>query len=215
MVAATALTRAQQIVQARIGDVLAPHGLTFPRYEVLALLAFSRAGELPLGKIGVRLQVHPASLTYTVDRLEADGLVERVPHPTDRRTVLARLTETGRDRLGAATASLVDAEFGLGDLPIVGSRGAIDDALQAPAQERGRLLKPVVPRRSESSRCAEGGPGARRCHGGVAGGGGRPDQVDESSHMATARGGTARAMSRTARRCSMRQPASVRTSRSM
>ena len=136
MVAATALTRAQQIVQGRIGDILTPHALSFPRYEVLALLAFSRAGELPLGKIGVRLQVHPASLTYTVDRLEADGLVERVPHATDRRTVLARLTGPGRERLEAATTSLVDAEFGLADLSIV-DRQAIDEALRLVRKSAG------------------------------------------------------------------------------
>ncbi len=113
MSAATSLTRAHQIVLGRVNDALAPHGLTFSRYEAIALLAFSRKGELPLGKMGVRLQVHPASITNTVDRLEADGLVERTPHATDRRTVLARITEAGRQRLKEATEALVEIEFGL------------------------------------------------------------------------------------------------------
>ncbi len=113
MSAATSLTRAHQIVLARVNAALAPHSLTFSRYEALALLAFSRRGELPLGKMGVRLQVHPASITNTVDRLEADGLVERVAHATDRRTVLARLTPNGRERFKAATDALVAIEFGL------------------------------------------------------------------------------------------------------
>ena len=116
MSAATSLTRAHQIVLARINEALAPHGLTFSRYEALALLAFTRHGELPLGKMGARLQVHAASITNAVDRLEADGLVERVAHPRDRRTVLARITPAGRTRLTEATESLVAIEFGLGSL---------------------------------------------------------------------------------------------------
>ena len=45
------------------------------------LLLFSRRGSLPMARIGERLQVHPASVTNAVDRLEAQGLVRRVPHP--------------------------------------------------------------------------------------------------------------------------------------
>ena len=56
-----------------------PYGLTFARFEALALLSFSRRGALPLGKIGDRLQVHPTSVTNTVNRLERDGLVRRAP----------------------------------------------------------------------------------------------------------------------------------------
>lgn len=117
MAAATSITRANQIILGRINETLAPFGLNFSRYEALVLLTFSRAGELPLGKIGDRLQVHATSVTNTVDRLERDGFVERVPHPTDRRTVLARITEEGRAAVKAATDALVEAEFGLGDLP--------------------------------------------------------------------------------------------------
>jgi len=49
---------------------LRPFGLTFARFEVLMLLSFSTTGSLPLGKIGERLQVNPASVTNAVDRLE-------------------------------------------------------------------------------------------------------------------------------------------------
>lgn len=113
MAAATSITRAHQILLARINEALAPLGLTFSRFEALALLYFSKSHQLPLGKIGDRLQVHPTSVTNTVDRLEADGLVERVPHPTDRRTTLARLTDEGT-RLAAEGAAVLDAvDFGL------------------------------------------------------------------------------------------------------
>jgi DNA-binding MarR family transcriptional regulator len=116
MAAVTSLMRAQQIVLARVEEVLRPLDLTFARYELLMLLFFSRAGSLPLGRIGERLQVHPASVTNAVDRLQAQDLVRRVPHAHDRRTTLAQITGGGRRRAVEATEALnacVFAEPGL------------------------------------------------------------------------------------------------------
>src|SRR5258708_39414229 len=70
------------------------------------LLLFTRTGSLPLNKIGQRLQVHPTSVTNTIDRLEAQGLARRVPHPTDRRTTLAEITDAGRALAIEATAAV-------------------------------------------------------------------------------------------------------------
>ena len=106
MAAVTSVVRAQQIVLARVEEALRPHDLTFARYELLQLLAFTRTGALPLSRIGARLQVHPASVTNAVDRCEQRGLVRRVPHPTDRRTTLAEITRPGRELVSKATESL-------------------------------------------------------------------------------------------------------------
>lgn len=111
MAAVTSIFRAQQIYLARIDRVLRPLGLTFARYEVLMLLLFSRRGCLPLSKMGNRLQVHPTSITNAVDRLEQQGLLERTPHPSDRRTTLAVLTEDGRQLALEATGSVNAAVF--------------------------------------------------------------------------------------------------------
>lgn len=116
MAALTSVMRAQQLLLARCDAVLAGFGLTFARYELLQLLAFTRHGELPLGKAGARLQVHPASVTNAVGRLVEAGLVERVPHPTDGRGALARITAEGRRTALAATERLnadVFARLGL------------------------------------------------------------------------------------------------------
>src|SRR3712207_1742841 len=113
MRAATSLMRVQQLVLAELDEVLRPHGLTFARFEALTLLAFSRRGELPLGKMGARLQVHPTSVTSTVDRLERDGLVRRTAHPQDRRATLAEITDEGRSVVDDAARALSDARFGL------------------------------------------------------------------------------------------------------
>lgn len=129
MAAATALMRAQQIVLGTVDDALRPFGLTFARYEVLALLSFTRHGELPLGKMGPRLMIHPTSVTNAVDRLEAQGLVERVPHPTDRRTTLARITDQGRALVEEATTVVNASRFGLAALDD-GQLGQLSDVLR-------------------------------------------------------------------------------------
>ena len=116
MRAVTSLMRVQQLVLGELDELLRPHGLTFARYEALVLLTFSRRGALPLGKMGDRLQVHPTSVTSIVDRLEGAGHVVRRPHPTDGRTVLAEITDSGRAVVEAATRDLVEAEFGVGVL---------------------------------------------------------------------------------------------------
>jgi len=106
MAAVTSIVRAQQIVLQRIDTVLRPLDLTFARYEILTLLSFTRSGSLPMTEMGALLQVHPTSVTSAVDRLEAQGFVERLPHPTDRRAVLASITDEGRTKALQATAAL-------------------------------------------------------------------------------------------------------------
>ena len=59
-----------------------------------------------------RVQVHPTSITNTIDRLESDGLVKRRAHPTDGRTTLAELTGEGRIVAEAAQKKLAQIEFG-------------------------------------------------------------------------------------------------------
>ena len=111
MAVVTAVMRVQQIFLARTDEVLKPLGLTFARYEVLMLLLFSKRGRLPLGKIGERLQVHAASVTNAIDRLEREGLVERVPNPEDGRGTLARITPKGKRLAERATGQLNDLVF--------------------------------------------------------------------------------------------------------
>ena len=92
MAAVTSIMRVQQILLARLGELLRPFGLTFPRYETLMVLVFSRTGALPVGKMGERLQVHRTSMTHMADRLEEAGLVTRVAHAEDRRSTLIAIT---------------------------------------------------------------------------------------------------------------------------
>jgi DNA-binding MarR family transcriptional regulator len=116
MAAVTSVMRAHQLLLAELNSALEPHGLTFPRYEALMLLYYSREGSLPLGKMGARLQVHQTSVTSLIDGLERSGMLEREAHPTDRRTTLATITPQGRQAAAEATAALNEIRMGTAPL---------------------------------------------------------------------------------------------------
>jgi DNA-binding MarR family transcriptional regulator len=116
MSAVTSVMRAHQILIARLNEALAPFEISFARYEALMLLFFSRKGSLPLGKMGARLQVHPASVTNLIDGLERVGYATREPHPTDRRTTLATITPRGREVAEQATEAMHEIKFGTAPL---------------------------------------------------------------------------------------------------
>jgi DNA-binding MarR family transcriptional regulator len=113
MAAVTSIMRAQQVLLARLNELVKPYNLTFPRYEALVLLSYTKQGELPIGKLGERLQVHRTSASSIVAALEQDGFVVRTPSTRDGRATLAVITDKGRAAARAATQDLNDAEFGL------------------------------------------------------------------------------------------------------
>ena len=114
--ASLSLLRAESIVRDRNVEVLRAYGLTFGQHEVLMLLSFTKAGELPLGKIGERLMVHPTSVSNSVDALADLGLAQRIADPADRRSRLARITRRGRNIARRTAASLASSKFGLAEL---------------------------------------------------------------------------------------------------
>ncbi|WP_345472258.1 MarR family transcriptional regulator [Glutamicibacter ectropisis] len=116
MAAITAVMRTASIFLQRADAILKPHGLTFARFEVLALLGFSKRGSLPMSQASDLLQVHATSLTNSVDRLESTGLVRRVAHPTDGRTRLLELTSEGQKVLDLARNDLNESLFAQSNL---------------------------------------------------------------------------------------------------
>jgi DNA-binding MarR family transcriptional regulator len=106
MAMVTSLARVQQLLMERIDAVLRPMDLTFARFEVLRLLSFSRSGSMPMTRLGSLLQVHPTSVTNAVQRLQAQGYVERLRREQDRRVILASITAEGRHVVELATEGL-------------------------------------------------------------------------------------------------------------
>jgi DNA-binding MarR family transcriptional regulator len=94
---------------------LGERGLNASRAE--ALLVLDRGGAIVQRQLGEALRCTPRYVTAIVDDLEAEGLVRRERHPTDRRATLVVLTEAG----AAAAARMIEerrqaAQWLLGDV---------------------------------------------------------------------------------------------------
>ncbi|CAN5362136.1 hypothetical protein BH09CHL1_BH09CHL1_10960 [soil metagenome] len=76
-------------------DLMQPFALTLSQFVVLALLQTVNR-PLSLREISDHTLIPPSSMTHTIDRLVEQNLVLRAAHPTDRRTILASLTDEGR-----------------------------------------------------------------------------------------------------------------------
>jgi DNA-binding MarR family transcriptional regulator len=91
------LLKATRLVEGALRERMrAERGMTLPRFDVMA--ALYRAGEgLRMSDLSGVLMVSNGNVTGIVDRLEAEGLVERVAVAGDRRAVRVRLTKAGRE----------------------------------------------------------------------------------------------------------------------
>ncbi len=76
--------------------------ITFPQFRALVIL--SNEGPINLATLAGLLGVQPSATGRMVDRLVAAGLIDRLPHPTSRRELLAALTERGREVVQHVTA---------------------------------------------------------------------------------------------------------------
>ena len=117
-----ALMRTHQQVVSSIDEVLKEHDITRTGWLLLGTLQISRAHARPLGQLGRQMLVHPTTVTLVLDQLEKKGLVQRTRHPTDRRTILAELTEAGGRAAEAANTALAERGYGLGPLPVDDAR---------------------------------------------------------------------------------------------
>jgi DNA-binding MarR family transcriptional regulator len=76
--------------------------LTHFDYYVLAMLSEAPDRTLRMARLAASTTATLARLSHVVQRLEARGLLERVPCPGDRRATNARLTEAGWQKVQAA-----------------------------------------------------------------------------------------------------------------
>jgi DNA-binding MarR family transcriptional regulator len=112
------ITRLYLLQSASFAEVFRRFGVTFGEYEVLA--ALTRSGppyRLKPGELSGALILSSGAVTNRIDRVEAAGLVERLPDPTDRRGTLVALTARGREVVDEALrAHLANEERLLGAL---------------------------------------------------------------------------------------------------
>ncbi|GDY33732.1 MarR family winged helix-turn-helix transcriptional regulator [Gandjariella thermophila] len=81
-------------------------GLSMSKVSVLSRLADD--GPASASTLASAERVRPQSMSATLAALEAEGLVARRPHPTDRRQILIELTEQGWQTARSARRSRED-----------------------------------------------------------------------------------------------------------
>ena len=92
------IVRTGRIWRSIVDEQLRQIGHSASRMEVLATIFYSPPFTTQI-QIAKRVGIEGPTLTRTLDMLEADGLVERLPDPSDRRNKHLRLTEKGVDAL--------------------------------------------------------------------------------------------------------------------
>jgi DNA-binding MarR family transcriptional regulator len=94
-------------LMAEIGVVHARFGLSGKDFNALLRLARSPGSRLRMTDLATQTGMSTSGITRVVDRLEAEGLVERSVSDADRRSLLVAITRNGRRRLEADAAELV------------------------------------------------------------------------------------------------------------
>ena len=135
-----ALLASHAALVGRLGEELQEEkGLPLPWYEVLLWLGQAPGGRMRMGELAGSLLLTPSGVTRLVDRMEAEGLVQRQQCPSDRRGWHAVITPAGRARLRAAAPVHlrgVERHFG---------RHLTDEEADLLADVLGRVLHDVCP----------------------------------------------------------------------
>ncbi|HWI07604.1 MAG TPA: MarR family transcriptional regulator [Solirubrobacteraceae bacterium] len=93
------------LAKALDGRLEAAHGLQLSSYEVLMYLADAEDERMRMCDLASSILLSRSGLTRLVDRLQREGLLERVACSDDARGAFAKLTPAGRQKLRAATAT--------------------------------------------------------------------------------------------------------------
>lgn len=103
-----ALAYAARLHRARLGERLAALGL-FPGQEV-ALQELARQSPMTMGDLAGALKVKPPTISKTIGRLSAQGLVTRISGGRDARLVQVALTTSGEQKVMDLTGVWEDVE---------------------------------------------------------------------------------------------------------
>ena len=125
-IAMSSVLRFHRIMVDTVEAGLRPHKLNMTDYMLLMTLQLSETGTRLISQLARSLIVHATTATLATDRLEGRGLIERSPHPTDRRATLVSITEAGRDLVAESTDSLRECEFGFAGSGLADQRSLIE-----------------------------------------------------------------------------------------
>jgi DNA-binding MarR family transcriptional regulator len=102
------ISRMGLVASKHFGERIAAVGLTTRMWGALNVL--DAEGPITQGALCAAVHMDPSSMVSTIDELEAQGMVERRRHPTDRRAYALHITEHGYDVLGRGRALAREAQ---------------------------------------------------------------------------------------------------------
>ena len=89
------LQRTAECLMNRLNQTLKPHGVSPTQYNALRILRGAGPDGLPCGEVAARLINQDPDVTRLFDRMEKPGWIVRDRSRTDRRVLLARITNEG------------------------------------------------------------------------------------------------------------------------
>ena len=92
--------RSAALLEHAVAEALRPHGITPTQYNVLRILRGAGAEGLCRNEVRDRMIARVPDATRLLDRMEAQGLVERQRGTEDRRFVSTQISQTGLRVLG-------------------------------------------------------------------------------------------------------------------
>jgi len=105
------INRCSALLQRRLDEAFAAFKLTHWEFDVLATLRRSGAPfRLAPTALFSALMVSSGTMTHRLKGLEARGLVRRLPHPDDARSLLVQLTPDGLALIDRAVEAHVENE---------------------------------------------------------------------------------------------------------
>ena len=103
------LVRTAAVLGGDLEQLLKPHGLTSPQYNVLRILRGAEPEGLCRNDLRDRMLTRMPDMTRLLDRMEEAGLVARSRESDDRRMVTTRITAEGRRLLDALDEGIAAA----------------------------------------------------------------------------------------------------------
>lgn len=101
------ISGSQRLIEVLNREMTDAHGVTIDDYRILVLLSEAECGALRMSELADGIVSSRSRLTHQVRRLEQQGVVRRQECPSDRRGVLAVLTDQGRELLAAVAPTHV------------------------------------------------------------------------------------------------------------
>lgn len=116
--------------------------VTLPRFDLMAQLD-KNPGGMTLGELSSRMMVSNGNVTGLVERLLAQGLLDRRPSPNDRRAQLVSLSSDGRRAFRAMART---HENWIAEIFAELGPGEIDDMMRLLAKAKTSTAKAVANR---------------------------------------------------------------------